>query len=252
MSAYRVITFREIGRRGMIEPSSLRMAGPHVGQSSRLYVIVLALLPLLVIGLALLGPRVALAGQASSGELFFFPCTSCHPVTMTAEGVPAKKLPNGFKGHDIVLVGHDKLGRGTDACLACHDDPSRDPGKLRLADGTLMGIQDDIAQVCFRCHSDKYKEFKAGTHGNHKPSCVAAGCHDPHTPGFIYADALRPFVGNGFQFQVLSQRDAFMPLASPAVPPPVSTPAWFTYAVGLGLVVVGGLTGTLVFGRLKR
>jgi hypothetical protein len=195
-------------------------------------------------------PAVALAGQAASGELLFYPCTSCHPVTMLpGTEQPSKRLPGGFKGHEIVLIGHKTLGQGSAACLVCHDDPSRDPSKLKLADGTLVDIKGNVALVCYRCHSTKYKEWKAGTHGRHEAKCTAKGCHDPHTPQFIYADPLRPFVGNGFQFKVLSVRVPFEPLARPAPAPPVTIPWWFAAAAYLGLVVVGGLTGGLVMGR---
>lgn len=190
----------------------------------------------------------AFAGQASSGELLFYPCSSCHPVT---EG-SGKKLPNDFKGHEIVLEGHDKLGVGDAACLACHDDPAKDPAKLKLANGSLIDIKGDVAQVCYRCHSAKYKEFVAGTHGKHKESCVAAGCHDPHTPQMIYAGPLLPFVGSGFQFRALAGRMPFMPLAGPAPDPAVATPWWYTGVAVIGAIVGAALAGTLLYGRWQR
>jgi hypothetical protein len=212
-----------------------------------------ALLVAALVAAALFAPAPALAGQASTGELFFYPCTNCHPVTLVAgTQQTSHPLPNDFKGHKIVLIGHDKLGKGDAACLACHDDPSRDPGKLKLADGSLVDIKGDIAQVCYRCHSAKYKEFKAGTHGKRKPSCVAAGCHDPHTPGWIYAEPLTPFLGNGFQFKVLPERQPFTPLPPPAPAPRLITPWWFAIWAALGLVAAGWLAGGLVAGRLKR
>jgi hypothetical protein len=234
----------------MIESPSTSVARRVVGRSA-FSVLVIALLALAFLVAV---PGLAAAGQAASGELFFYPCTSCHPVTMVPGAVPgteqpSKRLPNGFKGHEIVLVGHVALGKGSVACLVCHDDPSRNPGKLKLADGTLVDIKGDVALVCYRCHSTKYKEWKAGTHGKHKGKCTAQGCHDPHTPQFIYADPLRPFVGNGFQFKVLSARTPFTPLARPAPAPPVRIPWWFTASAYLGLIVVGGLTGGLVMGR---
>jgi hypothetical protein len=193
----------------------------------------------------------AFAGQASSGELFFYPCTTCHPVFLIpGTETPTKQLPNGFKGHEIVLENHDKLG--AEACVVCHDDPTRNPGKLKLVDGTLIDIKGDVSLVCYRCHSTKYKEFKAGTHGKHQASCVAAGCHDPHTPGFIYARPLMPFIGSGFQFRVLSQRAAFKPLAAPAPPAPITMPAWFIALVLVGVVTAGTLIGRLVLGRSNR
>jgi hypothetical protein len=195
----------------------------------------------------------ALAGQASSGELFFYPCTTCHPVSPGAVR-SGRKFPNGFTGHEIVLVGHDVLGKGKAACLACHDDPSRDPGKLKSIDGGLVDIQGDVSLVCARCHSAKYAEFKAGVHGKSEPKCTAAGCHDPHTPGFIYAKPQLPFVGTGFQFRARPERVVFTPLASPAPHgiPPVETPVWFAALVVIGAVLAAGLVVVLIQGRSDR
>jgi hypothetical protein len=171
---------------------------------------------------------------------------------------PSKPLPNGMQGHKIVLEAHDKLGSATsDACLVCHDDPSRNPGKLKLIDGTLIDITGDISLVCYRCHEAKYHEFRQGTHGNHKESCVAAGCHDPHTPNYIYAGPVKPFVGVGFQFKGVGQaRVPFKPLMAPPLPPPTVNPTWFLIAVTVGLLLVLALlvrlVGPVVVERLKR
>ncbi len=45
-----------------------------------------------------------------------------------------------------------------------------------------------------------------------------------------------------------------MPLMAPAPRgiPPVETPSWFAVVVTLGVVVAGGLVGTLILGRSKR
>ena len=186
----------------------------------------------------------ALAGQAASGELFFYPCSSCHPVTIIpGTQRPARSLPNNFKGHDVVLEGHEALGRGRAACPVCHGEASGDPGRLMSVGGGFVDIRGDVTQVCHRCHSTKYKEWKDGAHGRGEPSCTSAGCHDPHTPGWIYAGPLLPFVGTGFQFKVLPERASFSPLAPPAPAPPVETPVWFLAAAGTGLVAVGGLAG---------
>jgi hypothetical protein len=210
-------------------------------------------LVLLAAGIFLMSAAPAFAGQASTGDLFFYPCTSCHPVSPGA-AQSGRKLPNGFKGHEIVLVGHDVLGKGNAACLACHSSPTGNPGMLKTVDGSLVDIRGDVSLVCFRCHSAKYEEWKAGVHGKRQPKCTAAGCHDPHTPGWINAGPLLPFVGTGFQFRVRPARQAFMPLASPAplVVPPTQTPTWFVVVVTLGVLLAGGLAGALIPGRSKR
>jgi hypothetical protein len=195
----------------------------------------------------------ALAGQSSTGDLLFYPCTNCHPVAPGAAQA-GRKLPNGFQGHEVTLAGHDVLGTGDAVCLVCHEPPTANPGMLKTVDGSLVDVRGDVSRVCFRCHSAKYAEWKAGIHGKRQPKCTSAGCHDPHTPGFIYAGPLLPFVGSGFQFRVRPARQPFMPLAAPAPHgiPPTETPAWFVIVAALGLVTVAGLTGVLVAGRSKR
>jgi len=200
---------------------------------------------------ALVAPG-AFAGQASTGELAFYPCTQCHPVTLGPDGKPTKPLPIGLEQHEITLEVHDILGTDDKACLACHDDPSRNPGMLILADGSLVEITGDTARVCQRCHFEKYREWTSGIHGRDAPKCTAAGCHDPHTPSWIYIEALPPFQGTGMQVHAVWEREPFMPFAGPPVPPPVFTPTWFVVLTVLGGVAILGLVGYMTLGRSKR
>jgi hypothetical protein len=84
------------------------------------------------------------------------------------------------------------------------------------------------------------------------PKCTSVGCHDPHTPGWIYAPPLPPFVGSGFQFKVLSERSEFMPLAAPSPDPPLEIATWFYAFVVFGVALAGGLIGKLILGRSER
>lgn len=227
------------------------MAIPMSVPITRRHASALAALWVLAIALALALPLTAAAGQASSGELLFYPCTTCHPVTMIGDK-PSRALPGGFQGHAVKLEGHDALGAGEAACIACHDDPAKDPGKLKLADGTTVDITGDVSKVCYRCHSAKYKEFVSGTHGRHQAKCTAAGCHDPHTPAYIFAPQLMPFVGVGFQFKALDEREPFTPLMAPPVDPGVVTPVWFSALSVIGIFVAGGFLGMLLKGRSQR
>jgi len=194
----------------------------------------------------------AFAGRSASGELAFYPCTECHPVTVDAEGNPTSPLPIDFQGHQIELEVHDVLGSGSQACLACHSDPGEDPGQLVLPDGSLVEITGDTARVCQRCHFEKYREWQVGIHGKHQPTCMSAGCHDPHTPSWIYVPALPPFQGTGIEVRAVSEREPFVPLAGPPVPPAVLTPPWLIISASLGAVVMLGAVGYLVSGRFKR
>ena len=188
----------------------------------------------------------ALAGKPATGDSLFYPCDACHPV------LAGKRLPNRFKGHAIELEGHDKLGKGDKACLVCHEEPGKDPGKLKLIDGSLIDIKGDVALVCFRCHSAKYNEWKAGTHGKATTKCTSAGCHDPHTPQYVFGQATLPFVGAGFTAQVRSETTTFQPFAPPPLPHPTETPQALWALTGLALVGVGALTTSLIQGRPKE
>ncbi len=176
----------------------------------------------------------------------FYPCTACHP---TRAGV---EYPNGFTGHKIVLGEHAWLGVGDAACVVCHDAATSDPGKLKLLDGSLVDITGDIAGVCYRCHSAVYKEFRAGIHGHGEAKCTASGCHDPHTPGYISADALPPITGVGFTAKVLPEQGTFTPLTGPPPTPATENPRWLAMLAAVGLAYAGGATVILVRGRSKR
>lgn len=197
-------------------------------------------------------PANAYAGRSATGELAFHPCTRCHPVTTLPDGTLSHPLPGGFKKHEIVLEKHDILGVGEAACLACHDDPSRNPGKLILPDGSLVDITGAISRVCQRCHFEKYRQWETGVHGKGAPKCSAAGCHDPHTPSWIYVPALPPFQGTGMEVRAVSQREPFTPMASPPVAPDVLTPFWLLVLALSGAVLALALVGYLTLGRSKR
>lgn len=206
-----------------------------------------------VAGLLLLSwTSSALAGRSSTGKPAFYPCTRCHPVTVGLDGKPVPPLPNGFEKHRIELEVHDVLGADEHACLACHDDPARNPGKLLLPDGNLVDITGNVSRVCQRCHSTQYREWRAGIHGKHQPKCTSAGCHDPHTPSWIYVPALPPFQGTGMEVRAVSAREPFRPLAGPPVDLPVETPAWLGVLTSLGAAVSAGILGYLILGASKR
>lgn len=212
--------------------------------------VVLFALLTLALSFSLASAAPAFAGKAATGEPLFYPCTTCHPVG--GEAGASRKLPNDFKGHNIVLDSHAVLGAAEQACFTCHDGPNRNPAMLRLVDGKLVDITGDIAGVCQKCHSAIYAEWQAGGHGRREAKCSSAGCHDPHTPGSIYADPLLPFQGIGFQFGVLPEKTTFMPMAAPATEPPSETPAWLAIMAAVGVVLAGGLTSRLVRGRSQR
>lgn len=205
----------------------------------------------LVLVLALV--EVASAALASTGAAVFYPCTQCHPVFLDAAGKPTKPLPNGMKKHEIDLEAHDILGEGDKACLACHDDPTRNPGKLRLPDGTFVDIEGDVSRVCQTCHFGKYQDFLVGVHGKGLDKCTTAGCHNPHRPSWIYVAALPPFQGTGFEVKAVGpDREPFKPFAAPPVAPPVETPVWLWVVTGLGSVAALGLVGFMMAGRARR
>jgi len=198
--------------------------------------------------LCVVSPAHALS---STGELAFYPCTDCHPVSVGADGKPTKPLPGGKEKHEITLESHDILGEGDKACLACHSDPSGNPGLLILPDGSTVDITGEVSRVCQRCHFEKYRDFTLGIHGKGAKKCSVAGCHDPHTPGWIYVAALPPFQGTGIEVKATWPREPFTPMASPPVPPPVYTPMWLIAITIAGVLVSAALIGFITFGRRK-
>lgn len=194
------------------------------------------------------------SGRSATGEPAFQPCSKCHPVTIGADGKPTRPLPNGFQKHEIELEIHDTLGAGDSeaACIVCHDEPTADPGKLLTADGSRVDVTGDVSRVCQRCHFEKYREWQSGVHGKGEPKCSAAGCHDPHTPSWIYVAALPPFQGTGIEVKAVGDREPFTPLAGPPVQPPVETPLWLSILATIGTVIVISTTAFLVTGRSKR
>lgn len=211
-----------------------------------------ALVASIVVAAFFFAPAFAFAGHSATGQLAFYPCTQCHPVTLDAEGKPTKPLPIGMAKHEVTLEVHDILGGGTAACVVCHDDPTANPGMLRLSDGSLVEITGDVSRVCQRCHFEKYREWTLGIHGKHEAKCSAAGCHDPHTPSWIYMKALPPFQGTGVEIKAVANREPFQPLAPPPLKPAVYTPIWLAVVAGVGMCVVLAILGYLVLGKVKR
>jgi len=185
----------------------------------------------------------AIASKSSSGELLFFPCDKCHPL--------GKDRPNGFERHEMKLEKHDKLGQGNAACFVCHE--SRDnPALLKLADGSLINIDGDVSQVCYRCHSEKYEAWKNGIHGK-LPGCTAEGCHNPHSPGWIGVTPILPFLGTTIEVDVMSEGKPFTALPKPSDAPKVETPIWLEIFALVGAVsVVALICAPLVLERLER
>lgn len=194
-----------------------------------------AVVPILVF-FALLLPAVASADRASTGELIFYPCTRCHPIGSK----PASSRPNGFKKHQIKIEVHNVLGKGKAACLVCHSSPNANPGKLKLIDGTLVDIKRNVSLVCFRCHANKYNEWKAGFHGK-KGGCTVVGCHNPHAPSWIGITPLLPYVGTTIEVKAVGEREPFAALPGPPAKPDSPTFASMDILALLGLVGIAGV-----------
>lgn len=200
---------------------------------------ILCVTPIVLVLATALSPGTALAGRASSGQLLFYPCTRCHPIGSK----PASARPIKLKKHQIRLETHNVLAKGTRACLVCHDSPVRNPGKLRLTDGGLVDITGNVSLLCYRCHENKYLEWKAGFHG--KPGgCAAAGCHNPHAPTWIAFQPLLPYLGTTIEGKVVGDRQPFRALPGPPVIP--EPPDFLSMKILALLGLVGAATAWAV------
>ena len=124
--------------------------------------------------------------------------------------------------HDYVeLDSHVKLGRTVEeACQVCHDMVVGEASYFILIDGTRVPfIEENVPRLCYRCHSNKYNEWQAGTHGKPvKASCIA--CHSPHRPGRFKVPPLPPFLDRPISFRIGPYAEPFTPLPPPADNPP--------------------------------
>ena len=111
--------------------------------------------------------------------------------TLPVSAAPEEKASlDCLSCHTRVLVGHDKLGSGSQACWVCHD--STNIGTLRLFDGTQLPLSGS-PQVCGQCHTQRYQAWNEERHGILPLGVDGAGllvmgkgrcivCHDPHQP----------------------------------------------------------------------
>lgn len=108
-------------------------------------------------------------------------CVSCHFALVPIPGIPRPEP----------LIGHDKLGTGSEACWACHR--STQMTTLHLAGGETQFPLEEFPRLCAQCHEKRYKAWQDGTHGiptwqetglevsaDDKVKCTA--CHNPHQP----------------------------------------------------------------------
>ncbi len=197
------------------------------------------------LALIIVVPNISEAGKASTGSLLWFPCDRCHPIG-------TKPIPPDFDGHQVVLNGHDQLGQNRAACIVCHNSADRNPGLLKLSDGSLINIDGDVSQVCYQCHSSKYREWKAGIHGK-LPKCTTGGCHDPHTPSWIAVSPLLPYLGTTLEVKIASERVAFKALPPPPSPPPTPSLPLLRIMTSIGLLTVIALfIAPVILRRFRR
>jgi hypothetical protein len=188
---------------------------------------------------------VAFPAGASSGELLFYPCTSCHPIPAGSK----REASGRSSGHGIVLGKHAGLGTASSACAVCHGDAAENPGMLKLSGSPSVSITGDVSRVCAPCHARVYGEWKGGSHGAERTKCTAAGCHDPHAPEYAFADATSPFAGGRTATGAPHGSQPFDTSAVSAPRSPAGTPGWLLALASIGMMATTGAAGMLTMGR---
>lgn len=86
-------------------------------------------------------------------------------------------------------------------CLNCHHDVNRNA--FVDYDGSEIA-QENVTQLCAKCHGPKYRDWQAGVHGRQngywdetrgpkvKLRCIQ--CHDPHKPAFAPIKPMPPLI----------------------------------------------------------
>lgn len=118
---------------------------------------------------------------ARSGELTFFPCSTCHGA------MPPNPERRELMAPHPAALDH---GDGRFWCLDCHAPEDRD--QLATMAGQRVGF-DQADRVCSQCHAAVHEDWAFGVHGKRvgrwqgpREIYSCAHCHDPHDP------ALRP------------------------------------------------------------
>ncbi|MBI2829625.1 MAG: c-type cytochrome [Chloroflexi bacterium] len=132
--------------------------------------------------------------------------------------------------HQQRLIGHDKLGTGSEACWSCH--MSTQMTTLHLAGGATQFPLEDFPRLCGQCHQKRYEAWQQGTHGvaafkegdtetrgTEKAKCIS--CHNPHRPQVVLSNITKPH-----------------PEPAPEPPPP---PVQLMGMLGISLFVVVAL-----------
>jgi hypothetical protein len=116
-------------------------------------------------------------------------CNDCH------------KLIESKWHYDRPMVEHEgiRLNHGNNRfCLNCHHPKNRNA--FVDYDGAEIK-QEDVVQLCARCHGTVYRDYKAGAHGRRNGywntaqgehtqlRCIQ--CHDPHDPKYKAITSLR-------------------------------------------------------------
>ncbi|RJQ52061.1 MAG: hypothetical protein C4521_10975 [Actinobacteria bacterium] len=119
---------------------------------------------------------------------------------------------------------------------------------LKVAEGKFVSVTGDVSLICYRCHSTKYRQWKAGTHGK-GPSCAASGCHDPHNPVWIGIRPVIPFLGNSIEVKAVGERESFTALPGPPGRPEIPDFLSMKILTVLGLI---GIVSAFVLAERKR
>jgi len=140
--------------------------------------------------------------RSLAGGLAGWNCTSCHaPATATHIKAHINDNCSTCHGalptityHSSVTISagnHSVLGGGRYGCFACHNNQTTGVTGYRLANGTVISASDP-SKLCWQCHSDYYKDWKAGNHHDSTKQCTDESCHNPHEPYLPRAAAAAP------------------------------------------------------------
>ncbi len=178
--------------------------------------------------LVLLLASAAWAGRRPIKDSEHWPCDDCHPVGVDDPPDPDEEEE---QEHDeIVLRGHDRLGKGNKACFTCHHSDDT-PEVLNALGGETVPIEEHITKTCDRCHMSRYREWKLAIHGKGQ-RCPS--CHDPHSPNHVQI-SLSPFGPDEVDLVIGRERKPFEALPHLTDPTPVvEVPGITIAAAGAG------------------
>lgn len=134
--------------------------------------------------------------------------------------------------------GHERLGKGRQACWSCHLS-NEHPERLLVLGGLSVSMEEGSSATCERCHMSIYREWSRGFHGKGR---ACSDCHVSHDPAHLDI-SLAPFGAEHVELLIGRWRQPIEALPPPAPPTHAAEAPLLPLRVGLAAAALLMLAG---------